>query len=430
MGQIDKALEIDREILSLFKADGEYSWEEGFNITEISSLSAKHLQLVVSTMITSSKRWADSGQSYLEKSAQICRDALSVFDLAPSKTSLRDRSFVFAGYSTLAQKASVGRIKAPDGQGQEEFENDIASSFLNETDFQQYHHCRALCVKADIMARYGNYEGAASVVDEMKAIYDPQIHSKAIAREYSAEHCAKSVALSALWHHYLNPQLGSNRALQGEHSSRATAMETVDYVVERILPEIGRDQFVDFTWILIPIILVSKEHGPVEVKRALTIYKEYVADPILITKKKAHWVMAPTVRPLLILLNSANALKSCSSVSGDMYDGIDDDISWILDGEEKFSDWHDNTYTIYGFNLSLHALLADCCLCLAKLAQGCDSDEMTKKRGALIKEGLRQSGLAEKKMKDDDGNVTATKKRAYMHQSKICSQLQNLLVPV
>jgi len=200
-------------------------------------------------------------------------------------------------------------------------------------------------------------------------------------------------------------------------------METIDYVVERILPEIGSDQFLDLLCILVPIIIVLKEHGRDEAARALNLYKKYFADPILIMRKKALWTTTPLIRPLLILL------KSCSSAHGEMYNDINDDIAWMLDGEEKFSDREDTAWRDFGFNLSLYVLMADCCLNLAKVIKDCDSEEISQQMDGLIQEGLRQSGLAEKKMKDEEGNVVVPM-RAYMYHSKVFSELQSLLVPV
>ena len=57
MGQREKALEIDKCILNLFKAEDDYDWETGFNTAEINSLGPKDLQVLVSVMINSAKRW-------------------------------------------------------------------------------------------------------------------------------------------------------------------------------------------------------------------------------------------------------------------------------------------------------------------------------------------------------------------------------------
>lgn len=107
MGQREKALEIDRDVLSMFKNDGKFLWEEGFSSSEISSFGPKELELVVSTLIRDGKLWGNIGETHVPKSAQITLHALQIFDKAPSKVSIKDKSVLFAGFSYLAL-----RIKA------------------------------------------------------------------------------------------------------------------------------------------------------------------------------------------------------------------------------------------------------------------------------------------------------------------------------
>jgi len=107
MGQQNKAVEIGRGILTLFKSDGEYSWDDGFNSSETRSLGPKELEVVVSTMINSAKQWYEIFQSNpteedaKTKATKTCLDALNVFKEAPAKLLLKDRIVVFPGYSQL-----------------------------------------------------------------------------------------------------------------------------------------------------------------------------------------------------------------------------------------------------------------------------------------------------------------------------------------
>ena len=45
----------------------------------------------------------------------------------------------------------------------EDFETALAKNFLKETNYQQYHQCRALAFQADVMRRQGKFEDALSV---------------------------------------------------------------------------------------------------------------------------------------------------------------------------------------------------------------------------------------------------------------------------
>lgn len=159
----------------MFKNDGEYVREDGFRIptiipllkhrTEIRSLGPKTLQVVVSTLIESAKRWnanqnkcqGEEKENSQRKSVKILTLALRVFEQAPAKHSLKDRSVVFPGYSYMGALIAAGDANAPDNQTPADFENDLVSKFLHETRFQLFHNCRSLSLKADVLARYGDF---------------------------------------------------------------------------------------------------------------------------------------------------------------------------------------------------------------------------------------------------------------------------------
>lgn len=92
MGKREKALEIEKDILSMFKSGGDFSWEGGFSLSEISLLGPKELELVVSTLVHAAKSWANISLSiHIQRSARLCRLALWVFEKAKCKASLKDR---------------------------------------------------------------------------------------------------------------------------------------------------------------------------------------------------------------------------------------------------------------------------------------------------------------------------------------------------
>lgn len=110
IGSIKKALEVDADILSMFKDDGEYSSDKGFSDTEIRRFGPKTLQAVTSALINNAKHWNTSMHLFsgkekdncIRKSTKSCLDALRIFRVAPAKLKLKDRSAVFPGYSLLA----------------------------------------------------------------------------------------------------------------------------------------------------------------------------------------------------------------------------------------------------------------------------------------------------------------------------------------
>ena len=110
-------------------------------------------------------------------------DALDIFDKAPVKQQLSDRSVIFPCYSKLNNIAKTMTYTPPNNMSREDFETALAENFVNETHYQQYHESRALAFQVDIMKRHGKYEGALSTIDKIKSIYDPQLHSKVLMKE-------------------------------------------------------------------------------------------------------------------------------------------------------------------------------------------------------------------------------------------------------
>jgi len=68
-------------------------------------------------------------------------DALDIFDKAPAKKHLSDRSVVFSGYSFMNAIAKMSPYTPPNNMPQEEFEKTLAENFVKETHHQQYHQC-------------------------------------------------------------------------------------------------------------------------------------------------------------------------------------------------------------------------------------------------------------------------------------------------
>ena len=148
MGRVTNAIKVSRAILTIFKVEGEYDWETGFNVSEINSLGPKELEVVVSTMIDSAKRWwkifqskpsKDKGEEAKSRAVRTCMDSLSIFKDAPARKSLKDRSVIFPGYSFMVAMIKVlNTYNPPDGHSIEKFENELARNFVKETNFQQY----------------------------------------------------------------------------------------------------------------------------------------------------------------------------------------------------------------------------------------------------------------------------------------------------
>ena len=397
MGRSAKALEIDADILTKFKLTGDFSWEEGFTSAEVHGLGPKSLELVVSTLIGSGRRWNEiflldaENREAKSRAVSACVTALHVFKLAPSKSSLKDRSVVFSGYSFLSGLAKMGMPLPLDNRTREETEKDLAQDFVLETRFQQYHHCRALAMQADVLNRQGNFKKAIKAVRHVKSIYVPKLHSRAIEAEYRSDHCADIIAASVNWLHYLN------------RTNEATRL--CDYLVGEVLPEIGDDQLVSKANILVPVCRFWKGQGQVSAARALKLYESHIAGPATQAGPGQHPVTTYFTRPMMILL------KACSANS-EAYPAVEDDTAFMLNGEEKYPAWMESTSVSY-IDVAASTLMAEACLRLATL-KGCKPQD----KSWLFNESFQFLKVSETTLVKDDHPI------AYSAYSHTLSELQ------
>mmetsp|Transcript_3250 Transcript_3250/g.6129 ORF Transcript_3250/g.6129 Transcript_3250/m.6129 type:complete len:307 (-) Transcript_3250:52-972(-) len=299
-----------------------------------------------------------------------------------------------------------GEVIAPEHQDDAEFEDEVAARFVTETQFQLFHYCRALALKAEFLARHEQFDKALLAVEDLKMVYNPALHSKVIADEYALDHAANVIALSVQWLHYFNRD--------------DEALLSCNNIIKYILPVIGKEDFLGFTLLLLPTMqYLTKTQGQAGAIRSRELYHQHVAGPLSTGEKKNSHAKS-IMRQVMILLQCCS---SANYAEGKLveYEGMDDDIAWILDGEEKVLDWTDTLYT-NTINWNMFSLLADVCLHLARRVGGEDQ------RRRLIEEGLRLSRLAEPKMRDDDGNITNP--IGYSLHIRIYSEIESLNVKV
>eukprot|EP00985_Skeletonema_marinoi_P020661 scaffold12338_cov77-Skeletonema_marinoi.AAC.1 len=407
MGSTSKAVAMNRDILTLFKAEGDdFSWEAGFAPSEINSLGPKSLEVVVKTLIGSSKLWHSiflsntNNEEAKRRDIQCCMDALDIFEIAPAKKQLSDRSVIFPAYSFMNAIAKTMTYVPPNNMSREEFEETMAENFVKETHYQQYHQCRALAFQADVMKRHGNYEDALSVIDEIKTIYDPQLHSKAIVSEYVSDHCLDLIAASTFWLHHF----GRNDE----------ALRLCDQVVNTMLPEIEATELVTRHIVLIPICrTLAKQRQTSNAKKALVLYRTHVSDPVTLAGGKAHPALGKRV-PFMIIL------KCCSS-GGEAYDDLSTDVVYMLNRNDPA--WFETACLTY-FDAAWSTMCAQACLCLAKIT-GCISHDES---SALIKEGLKCLEVSAETLKKEDGTIV--NRMAHSYYSQVLSELENLSAPV
>jgi hypothetical protein len=251
------------------------------------------------------------------------------------------------------------------------------------------------------MRRQGKYEVALSVINEMETIYDPQLHSKAIVKEYVSDHCSEIVSVSTFWLH---------------HFGRTDeALRFCDRVIDTMLPEIEATDLATKQNLLIPICRVlANQRQTSTAKKALELFRKHVADPAAAAGSKAHPALNIIVPPFVIMLK-------CCSLEGEAYADLNGDIAYMLN--RKDPDWAEMASVTY-CDFAWSTMCAEVCLRLAKIT-GCDSQE---KSSALIKEGLRCLDTSAKTLEKEDGKIVSHMAHSYYLQ--ILSELENMSAPV
>uniref|UniRef100_A0A7S2LV68 Uncharacterized protein n=1 Tax=Skeletonema marinoi TaxID=267567 RepID=A0A7S2LV68_9STRA len=410
MGFTSKALAMNQDILTLFKAEGDdFSWEAGFTLSEIYSLGPKSLEVVVKTLVGSAKLWhkiflsnpVNEGANRMF--VKCCTDALDIFEIAPAKKQLSDRSVIFPGYCFMNVIAKMMTYTPPNNMSREEFEKTLAENFVKETHYQQYHQCRALAFQADVMKRFGKYEDALSVIDEMKSIYDPQLHSRVLVKEYVTDQCSDLVAASTFWLHHF----GRNDE----------ALRLCDQVVETMLPEIESTELLTKLTILTPICrTLTNQTQTSAAKKALELYRTHVSDPVALAGGKAHPVLGMRV-PIMIILK-------CYSSGGEAYDDLSTDVAYMLNRKDLSYPVFFETGALTRFDAAWSTICAEACLCLAKITGFNSHDESS----ALIKEGLKCLEESANTLEKEDGTIVNS--MAHSYHSHTLSELENLSAPV
>ncbi len=408
MGSTSKAVVMNRDVLALFKVGGDdFLWEEGFTLSEVYSLGPKSLEVVVKTLMDSSKLWhriflSDSdNEEAKQRVIQCSMDALDIFEKAPAKRQLSDRSIIFPCYSSMNAIAKTMTYTPPNNMSRQVFEKALAENFVKETGYQQYHHCRALAFQADILKRQGNYEEAISVIDKIKLIYEPRLHSRVLVKEYVTDQCSHLVAASTYWLHHF----GRNDE----------ALRLCDHVVETMLPEIEATELVTKLTILTPICRTLVSQGQTSTaKKALELFRSHIADPAELAGSKAHPALGMRT-PIMIILK-------CRSSGGEAYADLNSDIAYMMNRKDPA--WFETASLSYR-DAAWSTMCAEACMCLAKIT-GCTSQEASKSE--LIKEGLKCLDASINTLTNKDGTIVND--MAHSYYSQILSELENLSSPV
>jgi hypothetical protein len=206
----------------------------------------------------------------MQQSVKSCSEAITLFELAPSKAALDDRSFMFNGYSLFSLLTNNGQVAPSTTQSLAEVKSGTSSNFVQETQSHLFHYCRALSMKVESLASSEKFDEAFALLDKMKLIYDPALHSKAIADAYGTDHCASMISASAMWYHRLN------------HTEEALVI--CDDVIERILPEVvktnvNNSNLLGLNYVMVGIIEPLRAQDHMGARRARDLYNLHVVAP-------------------------------------------------------------------------------------------------------------------------------------------------------
>ncbi|KAL9184766.1 hypothetical protein ACHAXT_012736 [Thalassiosira profunda] len=275
-----------------------------------------------------------------------------------------------------------GGVKVSGDEDPNDSEVCFSTSFIRDTQYVVFHYLRALSMKAEVLVKCERYDDALDVVNDINALYSPALHSQAIADNYGTDHCARTLALSALWLQHLNRD--------------DEARERTDHVIENILPGVAETkELLSLSYVFAIIVHVLRAQGRVALCSELWD-KHGFEQPANQPPIAKHFLEA-----LLVLLRCGGVQSDAPPHSNhEQTNSIESDVAWALDEEEKIVPWGIRIWS-ESVCWSFHSLQAEICLALAK-----NPTATYDQRRGLIERGLRLCNDAEAKLKDDKGNVS------------------------
>ena len=108
------------------------------------------------------------------------------------------------------------------------------------------------------------------------------------------------------------------------------------------------------------------------------------------------------------------------------YDGMKDNIAFLLgDNKDKVIDYLETACFNY-FEWCMSSMASEACLLVAKKLD--DDEQEQETRSQLIEAGLGYAEMAERTMKDEDGNIIS--EIAYSSHPDLVAQLESLNSPI
>ena len=386
MGLVQKSITLFDEALAVWECDPARQTKEkigGFTMDEINSFSNTDLEYIIQLLIAKGRvngtfnSAVDTGQ---KNAAQAWLDALEIYERAPARAEMKDRSIIFPIFSGLFVFLKGGKIQ----QDKEcNFEQNLVRKFVRETNLHgdPVHYTRALAMQCEVKARLGKYKSALESFDKLQAIYDAEEHSEGISAAYGTDRSAQAFSQCALW--YL--QMGDAKA----------ALEKCNYVLDNLLPLMDPKNVLNMCELLLPIIRIYKPLK--EERRMRDLFDRHVVQNF--NKhfgKDGVTPCLPIFKPLTMLLDI------CHDPTSFRDDVLVDAVEWLVDGENGVApDFLDSVYTKLCW--SPNDMVAELCLLVAKrlIDENGDFGDVR----TLLQKGLRLVRKADRKIKNDKGEI-------------------------
>lgn len=403
MGMAQKSIDLFDEALAVWECDPGRDHKDkvgGFTVDEINSFSVSDLEFIVQLLIAKGRingtfQVADnSGQKH---AAQAWLDALEIYENAPARAKMLDRSMLFPIFSGLFVFLKGGKIQQ---DAKSSFEQNLAHKFVRETRLHgdPVHYSRALAMVCEVKARLGKYRVALDTFETLKKIYDPEEHSEGIASAYGTDRSAQAFSQTALWH----LQLGDE----------AKALEACEYVLDELMPVMDPKNVLNMCEMLLPILYVFKIQG--QESRMKVLFDKYVIRNFHLYFKGKSTPCEPLFKPMTMLL------EICINPNG--FTDLPEAVQWLIDENNGVaSDFLDSVYTKLCW--STLSLTAELCLRVAKQLIVIGDGDVTETNKLIVK-GLKLAEKAERRMTNDQGKVILP--IAYALHQPVYSELKEL----
>ncbi|KAL3925993.1 MAG: hypothetical protein SGILL_000040 [Bacillariaceae sp.] len=404
MGMAQKSLDLFDEALEVWECDPGREHKEkigGFTLDEINSFTVQDLEHIVNLLIAKGrvKGTFQVGEAMEQKNAaQSWLDALEIYEKAPARANMKDRSMLFPVFSGLFVFLKGGKIQQ---DSKCNFEQNLVRKFVRETKLQgdPTHYTRALAMLCEVKARLGKYKVALESFEILKEIYDPEEHSEGIVAAYGTDRSAQSFSQAGLWH----LQLGDE----------CKALAACEYVLDDLMPLMDPKNVLNSCEMLLPIVYIYKTRG--QENRMKNLFQKYVISNHDRYFKEKSSPCAPVFKPLMMLLSI------CHDPSG--FPDLADAVEWLVVEEHGVaSEFLDSIYTKLCW--SQHSLTAELCLRLAKRLIDTNGDLSDTQ--ILILKGLHLAKKADKKMKNTRGVVNLP--IAYALHKPVYDELREIAV--